>query len=198
MMRRVGAMLALLLLSAPLLAGDGLGKTAIIYGKADRDVPGWAIVTAAPQGWTVDCCTYASAIGVNAVIYQGEWTGKPERVMVLNVWPDRLPSLAADVQDDRKHYLQTDPTAKVVPIPLHHPAMACEATLYEGSDHIDDAVVFCDPGKPAGIRLSWSMTFAANDPSMQALLDEFMRVAVASRYMEYEGSPKAAAPAHGG
>jgi hypothetical protein len=198
MMRRVCVMLVLLLISTQLLAGDGLGKTTIIYGKADRDVPGWAIVTGAPQGWTVDCCTYASAIGVNAVIYQGEWTGKPERVMVLNVWPSKLPDLATELQDDRKHYLQTDPAGKVATITLHHPAMACEATLYEGSDHIDDVVVFCDPGKPTGIRLSWSMTFAANDPSMQALLDEFMRVVVASRYMKYVEPPKATAPAHGG
>jgi hypothetical protein len=189
--------LALLLMSLRSQADDGLGNTAIIYGKADRDVPGWAILTGAPKGWTVDCCTYANAIGVNAVLYQGEWTGKPERVMVLNVWPSKLPSLAAEVQGDSKHYLKLDPSAKVTTFPLHHPAMSCDATVYEGSDHTDDAVVFCDPGKATGIRLSWSMTFADKDPLRQTLLDEFMRVVMVSRYMHYVNSSKGAPPAHG-
>jgi hypothetical protein len=52
-----------------------------------------------------DCCTYASAIGVNYVLYQGDWTGKPDRVIVLNVWPSKLPSLDVELQDDQQALL---------------------------------------------------------------------------------------------
>lgn len=196
-MCRVLLLFALLMTSVFAQADDSFGNGAIIYGNADRDVPGWAINIGVPKGWTVDCCTYASAIGVNAVLYQGEWTGKPERVMVLNVWPSRLPALADEVQADRKHYSQLDPVAKITNLPIHHPTMSCEATVYEGSDRTDDAVVFCDPGKATGIRLSWSITFVDRDPMRQQLLDEFMRVVVASRYMHYVASPKAMPPKHG-
>ena len=56
---------------------------------------------------------YAKAIGVNLVMYKGEWTGEPERVMVLNVWNAKLSSLEAELQDDRHHYLERDPAGKV-------------------------------------------------------------------------------------
>jgi hypothetical protein len=59
----------------------------LAHGARDGDAPAWAITVASPAGWTRDCCVYASAIGVDAVLYQGEWTGKPQRVMVLNVSP---------------------------------------------------------------------------------------------------------------
>ena len=42
--------------------------------------------------------------------------------------------------------------------------MPCEASVYQGSDHVDDVLVFCDPGQASGVRLSWSMTFDAADP----------------------------------
>lgn len=155
------------------------------HGPADGTVPAWSIVTAAPAGWTKDCCTYASAIGVNYVLYQGAWTGKPDRVMVLNVWPSKLDSLDAELQDDRKHYLQTDPAGKVNPFPVKNGHMPCSGVLYSGTDHVDDVVVFCDPGKAAGVRYSWSMTIAAADPMRQSLLDAFKRVVEQSSYAKY-------------
>jgi hypothetical protein len=158
---------------------------ATAYGKPDRDVPGWVIRTHVPEGWTQDCCTYAQAIGVNLVLYKGEWTGEPERVMVLNVWPAKLATLEAELQDDRKHYLQRDPAGKVSVLTLEHTAMPCAGVLYEGSDHKDDAVVFCDPGQASGIRLSWSMALAHGDTERQSLLELFRRVAQQSSYAKY-------------
>ena len=132
-----------------------------VHGARDGEVPAWTISAMAPSGWTADCCTYAKAIGVNFVLYRGEWTGKPQQVMVLNVWPRTLPTLTAEIQADRTHYLQTDPGAKVSPITIHHPALACQATLYQGSDHIDDIVVFCSPAKAS---ISTSMPLRAATP----------------------------------
>lgn len=161
----------------------------LAQGARDGKVPAWTVAVTTPVGWTRDCCTYARAIGVDAVLYQGEWSGKPQRVMVLNVSPRKLPTLAAEVQADRKRYLQHDPKGTASSFSVRHPAMPCEATVYEGSDHVDDVVAFCDPGKASGVRLSWSMAFDATDPSRRALLDAFMQVVVASRYV--------AAPVHG-
>jgi len=158
----------------------------MIYGKADDGTPGWAVLTDLPAGWTQDCCTYARAIGVNAVLYQGEWTGKPERVMVLNVWTAKKPTLDADLEADRKDYLTRDHTAKVGMLAINNASISCKGYLYQGSDHFDDVVVFCDPGKASGIRLSWSMTVAANDPKRQELLSQFMQVAVNSKYLRYD------------
>lgn len=187
----------LLLLALAALVGAVQATTPadhlLAHGARDGDAPAWAIAVDTPAGWTRDCCTYAQAIGVNAVLYQGEWSGKPQRVMVLNVWPRKLTSLAAEVQADRKRYLQHDPAGKVTSFVVHHPAMPCEASIYEGSDHIDDALVFCDPGKASGVRLSWSMAFDAADPTRRALLDAFMQVVLASRYQRY-----IAPPAHAG
>ena len=169
----------------------------LAHGARDGDAPAWAITVASPAGWTRDCCVYASAIGVDAVLYQGEWTGKPQRVMVLNVSPRKLPTLAEEVQADRKHFLQSDPSAKVTDLAVQHKTMPCEATVYQGSDHVDDVVVFCDPGKDSGVRVSWSMTFDDGDPMRLTLLDDFMQVVVASRYVRYVAPPPAL-PAHGG
>ncbi|HZX71411.1 MAG TPA: hypothetical protein VFE77_11390 [Rhodanobacter sp.] len=165
----------------------------LAHGARDGDAPAWAVAVDTPAGWTRDCCTYARAIGVNAVLYRGEWSGKPQRVIVLNVWPRKLPSLAAELQADRKRYLESDPTGKTSHFVVRHPQMSCEASIYQGSDHIDDVLVFCDPGQASGIRLSWSMSIDDNDPSRRALLDAFMRVVVASRYQRY-----VAPPAHAG
>jgi hypothetical protein len=173
--------LLLLVLGTAALAADVPGE-ATAQGKADRGVPGWTIHAPPPPGWTADCCTYARAIGVNLVIYRGEWTGEPDRVMVLNVWPRKLPNLDAELNADRKHYLQRDPAARVDRFPVRHRGMPCEALVFEGGDGIDDAVVFCDPGKAAGIRLSWSMSFRDGDPQRAALLDDFMRVVVGTSY----------------
>lgn len=163
-------------------------------GARDGNAPAWAISVATPAGWTRDCCTYARAIGVNAVLYQGEWSGKPQRVMVLNVWPRELGTLADEVQADRKRYLQHDPAGKTSTFVVRHPAMPCEASVYEGSDHVDDVLVFCDPGAASGVRLSWSMAFDDADPARQALLDDFMRVVVASRWMKDTAAPATHAP----
>jgi hypothetical protein len=116
------------------------------------------------------------------VLYQGEWSGNPQRVMVLNVSPRKLPTLAAEVQADHKRYRQHDPAGKFSGFTVHHPAMPCEATVYRGSDHVDDVVVFCDPGAASGVRLSWSMAFDADDASRRALLGDFMQVVVATRW----------------
>jgi hypothetical protein len=163
-------------------AGPTAPQPVAARGAADGHTPGWTIRTAAPAGWTADCCTYARAIGVDFVLYQGEWTGEPNRVMVLNVWPRTLPSLAAEAAADRKRYLARDAAAKVASFAVRHRTMQCAATVFQGADHIDDAVVFCDPGKASGIRLSWSMSFADSDPTRAALLDAFMHVVVAARY----------------
>jgi hypothetical protein len=136
---------------------------------------------------------YARAIGVDAVLYQGEWSGKPQRVMVLNVWPRKLATLADEVQADRKRYLQHDPAGKTATFAVRHRAMPCEASVYQGSDHIDDVLVFCDPGAASGVRLSWSMTIDANDAARRALLDDFMQVVVATRWTKDAKAP----PAHG-
>jgi hypothetical protein len=128
------------------------------------------------------------------VLYQGEWSGKPQRVMVLNVWPRKPGTLGDEVKADRKRYLQHDPAGKTSTFTVRHPAMPCEASVYEGSDHIDDVLVFCDPGAASGVRLSWSMAFDAADSTRQALLDDFMRVVVASRWMKDSGTLTTHAP----
>ena len=161
-------------------------KTVTVSGKADDSVPGWSIVTALPPGWTGDCCQYARAIGVNLVLYKGDWTGNPDRVMVLNVWPRKLPTLKAEWQADQAHYLKKDPKAKVSEFPLGATSMNCRGVLYQGSDKVDDAVVFCDPGKATGIRLSWSMTIAANDAQRASAIALFQQVIASSRYTKYQ------------
>lgn len=172
----------------------------LAHGARDGAAPAWSIAVATPTGWTRDCCLYARAIGVDAVLYQGEWTGKPQRVMVLNVWPQKLPTMAAEIEADHKRYLQLDPAGKVSSFAVRHRTMSCQATVYQGSDRIDDVLVFCDPGKASGVRLSWSMTVNDNDPQRRALLDDFMRVVVATRYAPYRDdvAPSPAGHARGG
>ncbi len=177
--------LALAAAPEPATAGKSAtaGEPFAARGARDGDVPAWTVQAVAPSGWTADCCTYAKAIGVNFVLYRGEWSGNPQQVMVLNVWPRKLPTLTAEIEADRKHYLQADPAAKVSPITIRHPAMPCQATLFQGTDHVDDIVVFCEPAKASGIRWSWSMTLDDGDPTRNALLAAFMRVVMASRYV---------------
>lgn len=180
MTRRLIRLLALLVVTTFAQASP---TTAVLaQGARDGNAAAWAISVESPTGWTRDCCTYAHAIGVNAVLYRGEWTGKPQRVMVLNVWPRKLPSLAAEIQADRQRYGKLDPRGKTSNFSVQQPDMACEASIHEGSDRVDDVLVFCDPGRASGIRLGWSMSLDDNDASSQALLDAFMRVVVASRY----------------
>ena len=192
-MRRVLLMLALCMVTALAQAAtSAVASNVLAQGARDGDAPAWAVAVDTPAGWTRDCCMYAKAIGVNAVLYQGEWLGKPQRVMVLNVTPRKLPTLEAEVQADHKRYLHLDPSGKVSSFAVKHHTMPCEATAYQGSDHVDDVVVFCDPGKASGIRLSWSMTFDEGDPLRRSLLDDFMQVVVASRYVH-----DVAPPTHG-
>jgi len=194
-MRRWWVVLLLSALSTLACAKDA---SVMVYGKPADNTPGWSIMTLLPAGWNKDCCTYATTIGANLVLYQGAWTGRPERVMVLNVWTATRPTLAADLQDDRQHYLQSDTHGKANPFPLKNPrAITCQGVLYQGSDHIDDVVVFCDPGKKSGIRYSWSMTVSAADPNRQALIDTFKQVVQDSVYMTYvpESKPSPAAAA---
>jgi hypothetical protein len=193
-MRRLLAVLLLAAVTLTAYAESGPDAPGVmVYGKPDGDVPGWAIMTDLLPGWTKDCCTYAAAIGVNLVLYQGEWTGKPDRVIVLNVWPTKLPTLDAELQDDRKHYLQTDAGGKVEAFAVSSPkSIACQGVMYHGSDHVDDVVVFCDPGKATGIHYSWSMTVAAADPKRQPSLDAFKQVVEHSSYMRYVPTPASA------
>lgn len=185
MMRRGWIFAVLMLIASTAMAAQPSDNAVDAHGVADGNVPGWTLNTIAPTGWIKDCCTYASAIGVNYVIYQGEWTGKPDRVIVLNVWPSKLASLDAEVQDDRKHYLQMDPAGKANPFPINNTHMACQGVMYNGSDHVNDVVVFCDPGKAAGIRYSWSMTVGQGDPQTQPALDAFKQVVENSSYAPY-------------
>lgn len=184
--------LALLLTAITTTSQAGMAGTpgVIAYGKSDGNVPGWAIMTDLLPGWTNDCCTYASAIGVNLVLYKGDWTGKPDRVIVLNVWTAKLPTLDAELQDDRKHYVQLDPKGSVETFPIASPkSIACQGVMYHGSDHVDDVVMFCDPGKASGIHYSWSMTVGAADPRRQESLDAFKQVVEHSSYMHYIPTP---------
>ena len=178
--RRFAGAIALTLLTNAACAAS---SAVTVSGPPDGTVPGWTIATTAPAGWTQDCCTYAKAIGVNLVLYQGDWSGKPDRVMVLNVWTSKLATLDDEWQQDRKRYLQRDPAAKVEAMPLHGAKLTCHGFLYHGSDQVDDAVVFCDPGKPSGIRLSWSMAVAASDPARKQVLSLFEQVVAASQYL---------------
>ncbi|WP_426662271.1 hypothetical protein [Rhodanobacter aciditrophus] len=171
----------------------GRGSDVLAHGVRDGKAPAWAVAVASPPGWTRDCCMYARAIGVDAVLYRGEWTGKPERVMVLNVWPRKLATLDDEVAADRRQYLQRDAAAKATDIAIRNPHMPCRGVLYQGSDHVDDAVVFCDPGATGGVRLSWSMSFADGDATRRPLLDAFMQVATDARYQRYTVPP---APKH--
>jgi len=166
-------------------ADAGKDQGVMVFGKTDGDVLGWSVLTDLPEGWTKDCCLYAKAIGVNLVMYQGDWTGKPERVMVLNVWPSKLSSLEAELQDDRHHYLDRDAKAKVSELHVDNKSMTCRGMHFEGTDHEDDLVVFCDPGLATGIRFSWSMTVAHDDPQMATLAASFQRVVEQSKYMKY-------------
>jgi hypothetical protein len=191
-MRRVLSVLAFCTFAVQAYAATPTDNV-LARGGRDGAAPAWAVTVATPAGWTRDCCTYARAIGVDAVLYQGEWSGKPQRVMVLNVTPRKLPTLTAEVQADRKRYLQHDPAGKVSGIAVRNQAMPCQASVYQGSDHVDDVVVFCDPGQASGIRLSWSMAFDDADASRRALLDDFMRVVVATRWAPDTGT----SPPHG-
>jgi len=178
--RRLFAILLLVFAGAAI--GADVPGDVVAQGKPDGAIPGWTIHAPAPAGWTADCCTYARAIGVDAVIYRGEWTGEPYGVMVLNVWPRKLASLDAELEADRKRYLQRDPAARVGRFPVRHHGMPCGALVFRGSDQVDDVVVFCEPAKASGIRLSWSMSFKDGDAHRAALLDAFMRTAVGTRY----------------
>ncbi len=186
-MKRAWPLLAACLFAA--LAQAAPADNVLARGARSGDAPAWAISVTTPTGWTRDCCTYARAISVDAVLYQGEWSGNPQRVMVLNVSPRKLPTLAAEVQADRQRYLQHDPAGKVSGFAMQQRSMPCEASVYRGSDHVDDVVVFCDPGAASGVRLSWSMAFDAADSSRQALLDDFMRVVVATRWTRDATAP---------
>ncbi|MBD8897610.1 hypothetical protein [Rhodanobacter sp. DHG33] len=182
----VRRLLALILLvSCTFAAAAQTGDDMLAHGARDGDAPAWAIAVASPPGWTRDCCMYAKAIGVDAVLYQGEWTGKPERVMVLNTWSRKLATLADEVAADRKQYLQRDARGKATDLRIDNPHMPCAGVLYQGGDRIDDVVVFCDPGQASGIRLSWSMSFADGDAAQKALLEAFMQVATNARYERY-------------
>jgi len=183
-MKRWCVCLVLLLFPWMVQAAASSGdKGVVVSGKAERDIPAWVIHTDLPDGWTQDCCVYAKAIGVDLVLYKGEWTGEPDRVMVLNVWPSKLSSLEAEIQEDRHHYLNRDPGAKASEFAVHHAGFPCRGMLFEGTDHKDDAVVFCDPGLATGIRFSWSMSLAHDDAQRQDLLALFGRVAEQSSYM---------------
>jgi hypothetical protein len=186
----------LLVLALPLAGLAHAGETVVASGHADGAAPAWTITAEAPDGWTADCCTYARAIGVNAVAYRGTWTGEPQQVMVLNVWPAKLSSLDAELSADWTHYHQRDPAGRSLTLPIAHARMRCAANVYEGSDHLDDMVVFCDPGQASGVRLSWSMTLAAGDNQRRALLDRLLAVVRSTSYRRGATPLPTPAPTH--
>ncbi len=185
-MRRWKMLLAVAMLATVTCANAAAPTKTEAHGAPDRDIPGWTISSAVPTGWTGDCCLYAKAIGVDYVVYKGDWSGDPDRVMVLNVWPRKLATLDDEWQADRKQYLQRDPAAKNTTFVIDNPVgMQCHGLLYEGTDHVDDVVVFCDPGPNTGIRLSWSVTIKANDPLRTETLSLFKQVVQQSAYSHY-------------
>ena len=203
-MKRAPAILALL------LAGGMLGRAGatelLVHTPPDGKLPGWSMRAPVPPGWTGDCCNYARGIGVDAVIYHGEWTGDPQRVIVLDSWAAKLPTLAAEIAADTKAYVARDPHASTQPWPLPAMPARCQGVLHHGSDHVDDVVVFCDPGKAAGVRYSWSMAVQAGDPARASLLASFGRVVAGARFAIVAGRPpgpptraaatRAATPSH--
>ncbi|KGI76917.1 hypothetical protein [Oleiagrimonas soli] len=178
-------------------AASPTGKSAVAYGRAGDKWPGWSIVTDVPAGWTADCCDHARWVGVPMVIYRGEWTGKPEGVMVLNVWLSDGKTLGQDLDKDRSEYLRRDPKATVAVLSAPEPkGVTCVGVRYRGSDRVEDAVVFCDPGKRTGIHYSWSISIGAKDPQRAAKLTAFERVVTHSRYLRYD--PASGPPAVSG
>jgi hypothetical protein len=173
-------------------AGTPHDDDVLVYGRGDPDkkMPPWSILAPKPGGWKVDCCNHAQALGVNLVMYQGKWTGKPEYVMVLLVWPSESRSLDSQLQADRQKYLQRHPAGKIEAFPvINSYGMACQGVLYESyqnDSNFDDAVVFCQPKNQAsGLQLSWSITVNKNDSIHQQVLALFKRVVAGSTYMAY-------------
>jgi hypothetical protein len=159
----------------------------IVYGQAGGGTGrGWAISASVPAGWVADCCNHAKAIGVNLALFQGPWTGKPDGVILLTVWPVKRPTLQADMDADLAHYRKTHPAVITEPLAVSNSRMTCQGVfyLYHASGHADDVAAFCDPGTATGIRLSWSMSVASNDPRREALLTAFRQVVGDARYME--------------
>lgn len=159
-------------------------------GEANKGMPPWSILAPKPDGWKIDCCDHAKALRTNLVMYQGEWTGKPDRVMVLVVWPSESNSLESSLQADREGYLKDNPAGKIEAFPVTNPnGMACQGVLYEGRKHnedLDDAVVFCEPdNKASGLQLSWAVTIAKNDPAREQVLTSFKHVVEGSAYAAY-------------
>jgi hypothetical protein len=194
-MRRRLFAAALLGLASLSLASAADTVPAQAHGVADGTVPAWTIRTQAPAGWTQDNDNVARWIGAPLTLYQGKWDGKPERVIVLNVWPRQLPSLTDEWGADQKQVLQRDPKAVIAPLALGKTALNCRGFVYHGSDQIDDALAFCEPDAASGIRLSWSMAVATGDPAHAQLLAHFLRVVEASRYAR-DPTPPAKAAAH--
>ncbi|MEW5318207.1 MAG: hypothetical protein WDW38_009447 [Sanguina aurantia] len=156
----------------PMPIANSINATAT--GKPDGPAPGWSIATSAPTGWTADCCKYAKAIGVDLVLYRGDWTGNPAQVMVLNVWPRKLPSLDAEVKADHAHYLKGDPRGSVSEFPVATKNLACRGVQYEGSDRIDEKlllVALCTLALPvAGWLYVRQMESLLREGQAQALL----------------------------
>lgn len=168
------------------MADPPAGHTVIAYGRAGKHLPGWSLASSLPKGWTSDCCDHARWVGVPLVLYRGDWTGKPEGVIVLNVWLADGKALRADVAEDRRKYLKRDAAATTAPLAFDTPrGMACRGLAYHGSDRVDDAVVFCDPGKHTGIHYSWSIGVSRANPERARLLADFRQVVADTVYTRY-------------
>ena len=182
----IGLLLLGVLFAGAAVATTPEGHTVIAYGRAGKHLPGWGLVSSLPAGWTADCCDHARWVGVPLVLYRGDWTGKPEGVIVLNVWLAGSKALHADVVEDRGKYLKRDAKATITPLKFGTPkGMACHGLMYRGSDRVDDAVVFCDPGKRTGIHYSWSNSVDQADPARAQLLHAFRQVVADTIYMRY-------------
>ena len=157
-------------------------------GRADHAMPPWSITAPKPDGWTADCCGYAKNLHVNLVMYAGQWTGKPERVMILTTWPANAQLLDDVLKSDQEDYLKKNPAGKVVPFPIANKGgLTCRGQMYAGLEgKLDDFVVFCQPqDKSSGLQLSWSMQLAGDDPSRQQILAWFKQVVEGSSYAPY-------------
>ncbi|GAB3024560.1 MULTISPECIES: hypothetical protein [Oleiagrimonas] len=184
---RLGFALLLGLCAVSAQAAPASGKSAVAYGRAGDKWPGWSIVTDVPSGWTADCCDHARWVGVPMVIYRGDWTGKPEGVMVLNVWLSHGQTLEQDLDKDRDEYRRRDPKATIAALSMPTPrGVTCSGVRYHGSDGVEDAVMFCDPGQRTGIHYSWSISIGEKNPQRAATLNAFAQVVAHSRYLRYD------------
>jgi hypothetical protein len=161
--------LAVLMAVFALLGGTALaasgdeGSGTIVYGD------GWAFVVNVPAGWEFDCCKLATRHDSQLLVFPHGWNGAdPDRVMLLHVWHSVRPTVDADWDADAQAYRQRFPDVHVEDFAATKKSLHCRSTVYTGSDHVRDYVVFCDPGNNLDFRFSWSMMLRDTDVDVAA------------------------------